>query len=280
MQGLTFCWYRSSRALAFAPCPLLTMLVLLLGSTLGQAQISQDQATKTTPAEPTTEDPKKDELTDLVIRGFFEYQKGDFASAAKSFESAARMGNSYAQHRLAWMYFTGEGVERDGGEAATWFRKAADQGIADAQHMLGLIYQTGVLLPQNYAEAAKWYSLAARQGYDPAQALLGQCYANGQGVPQDHLEAAKWYRLAADQGNATGQIGLGYAYWLGYGVPQDYVRAHMWFNLAAAKVGGVEGMGKGVIEARDSVAAQMTPSQIAEAQKLASEWKPKASETP
>jgi hypothetical protein len=55
----------------------------------------------------------------------------------------------------------------------------------------------------------------------------------------------------------------------GLGVPQDYVIAHMWFNLAAA--GGEIGAPK----ARAGVAEKMTPAQIAEAQELAREWKPK-----
>jgi TPR repeat protein len=56
----------------------------------------------------------------------------------------------------------------------------------------------------------------------------------------------------------------------GHGVPQDYVLAHMWFNLAAAT-----GMVETAAADRDMVAAKMTPAQIAEAQKLAREWKPK-----
>jgi hypothetical protein len=43
----------------------------------------------------------------------------------------------------------------------------------------------------------------------------------------------------------------------------------MWFSLAAAN--GMDAAGK----ARDQLAAQMTPDQIAEAQRLAREWKPK-----
>jgi hypothetical protein len=52
------------------------------------------------------------------------------------------------------------------------------------------------------------------------------------------------------------------------GVLQDYVRAHMWFNLSAAQ--GYQD----AVKNRDMVALRMTPSQIAEAQKLAREWKP------
>jgi uncharacterized protein len=43
----------------------------------------------------------------------------------------------------------------------------------------------------------------------------------------------------------------------------------MWFNLAAA------GGNKEAAEARNLVSSLMTPAQIAEAQKLAREWKPK-----
>ena len=78
----------------------------------------------------------------------------------------------------------------------------------------------------------------------------------------------KWYRLAADQGHAKAQNNLGSIYVEGKGVPQDYVLAHMWFNLSAA-----QGDEKAV-EHRDIVAGKMTPDQLAEAQRLAREWKP------
>ncbi|MGB8575646.1 MAG: SEL1-like repeat protein, partial [Pseudolabrys sp.] len=54
----------------------------------------------------------------------------------------------------------------------------------------------------------------------------------------------------------------------GLGVPQDKVRAYMWFNLSAAQ--GREG----AAAFRDLIARRMTPAQIAEAQRLAREWKP------
>lgn len=54
-------------------------------------------------------------------------------------------------------------------------------------------------------------------------------------------------------------------------MPQDYIQAHMWFNLAGA------GGNATALRNRDLVAAKMTPAQIAEAQRLAREWKPKAS---
>ena len=66
-----------------------------------------------------------------------------------------------------------------------------------------------------------------------------------------------------------GKVIIALRYGKGEGTPQDYVRAYMWFTLAA-----VTG-DKDAIKARDITAKQMTPAQIAEAQKLAREWKPK-----
>ena len=57
-------------------------------------------------------------------------------------------------------------------------------------------------------------------------------------------------------------------YAIGQGIIQDYVQAHKWWNLAA--VNGNATAQKN----RDLVADLMTPAQIAEAQKLAREWKP------
>ena len=84
----------------------------------------------------------------------------------------------------------------------------------------------------------------------------------------DIANAVKWFRLAADQGEADAQFWLGTMYAQGGGVPQDYVLAHMWFNLSVA-----HGDEK-VVTLRDHTARKMTPDQLAEAQRLAREWKP------
>jgi TPR repeat protein len=50
------------------------------------------------------------------------------------------------------------------------------------------------------------------------------------------------------------------------GVPLNVVLAHMWFNLAAAQ-GSAD-----AANFRDEIAADMSPEQVAEAQRLAKEW--------
>jgi TPR repeat protein len=56
----------------------------------------------------------------------------------------------------------------------------------------------------------------------------------------------------------------------GQGVPQDDVEAHKWLNLAASRE--TPGYQEVYARSRDEVAKQMTPAQLAEAQKLAREW--------
>ena len=138
------------------------------------------------------------------------------------------------------------------------------------------MYAKGQGVRRNYAEAVKWYRLAAEQGYAAAQYNLGVSYDKGRGVPQDDAEAVKWYRLAAEQGYARAQYNLGFRYATGQGVRQDYVQAYMWFDLAASRYSASEAEDRDdAVHDRDLAASRMTPAQLAEAQKLAREWKPK-----
>ena len=121
----------------------------------------------------------------------------------------------------------------------------------------------------DYATALRLFLPLAEQGKARAQAALGFLYYNGFGVPKDYAVAAEWNRKAAEQGDAGAQLYLSFIYGDGLGVPKDYVLAYMWANLAASR--GSEDAKK----SRDLLEPLMTPDQIAEAQRLAREWKPR-----
>ena len=80
-------------------------------------------------------------------------------------------------------------------------------------------------------------------------------------------------RAKAEQGHADAQFNLGVMYHDGRGVPQDYAEAHKWANLAASASQGETN--ERYAKLRKLVAQKMTSAQIAEAQRLAREWKPK-----
>ena len=142
----------------------------------------------------------------------------------------------------------------------------AEQGHVTAQGTLGFLYNMGLGVKQDYAEAVKWYSKAAEQGNSEAQYNLGISYREGHGVPQDDNEAFKWLRKAAEQGFLDAYNNLGLMYVFGRGVQKDYIQAHASFSVAAA-AGNANGS-----ENRDIVTRKMTPTDIAEAERLVGEW--------
>jgi TPR repeat protein len=185
--------------------------------------------------------------------------------------------DAVAQTTLGDQYYGGRGVPKNHAAAATWYGKAAEQGYAKAQINLAVMYKFGEGLPRDYAKSASWFRKAADQGDAAAQVNLGLLYEFGQGVAQDDATAATWYRKAADQGDARALAYLGSLYEAGRGVSQDYVEAYTLWSLAIARTPAWETeLEAEAIKNRDNVAAKMTSGQIAQAQKLSRDWKPRS----
>ena len=155
-----------------------------------------------------------------------------------------------------------------------WCESPVEQFLAAWLNLSGKAYEHGYTVPQDYEEAANFYWLASVLGEAHSLYRLAVFYYAGRVFPQSYTDAAALAREAAEQGFSHAQELLGLMYWNGEGVPQDYVRAHMWFNLAASNFAASKDRDDAV-RARDSLAERMTPDQIAEAQRLAREWKPK-----
>ena len=90
----------------------------------------------------------------------------------------------------------------------------------------------------------------------------------------DYATAFAKFTKAAEAGNADAQGRLASMYAVVHGVPQDFVQAYKWFNIAASTDTDKEERDRSV-RSRDLVSGKMTPNQIAEAHRLAREWKPK-----
>jgi TPR repeat protein len=193
----------------------------------------------------------------------------DVSEAITWYRKAGEQNFMMAELALACFYAEGKIVKKDQSESVKWWRRCAEQGSAPAQFYLGGFYLNGDGVKQDYAEAIKWYRRAAEQEYVQAQCTIGKIYLSGNYVAQDYKESAKWLKKAANHGFADAEIGLGLLYFNGYGVAQDYVEAHKWCNLAAAQGN------RDAKKILDILARRMTPSQIAKAQELASEFKPR-----
>jgi uncharacterized protein len=187
---------------------------------------------------------------------------------------SAEQGYAPAQEIVGMMYM---GPKGDYGKADMWLRRAAEQGNAEAQSWLGAAYEQGRIGTTDYREAFKWLRKAAEQGQSDAQVSLGQMYEDGEYVPQNYALAAKWYRKAAEHvpnlgGAGVGRNNLGLLYLSGLGVPKNYVLAYMWFALAYTDTNLKEAASH-MTPALKEVASHMTPARVAQAQRMAQDWR-------
>lgn len=137
------------------------------------------------------------------------------------------------------------------------------------------MYGEGRGVPQNNTEANKWYKkasygttidhvyLRAQLGNAFSQYLIGRRYLSGDGVKINYTEAFKWLKMSSDNGDCGGHYGVGVCYVYGCGVPVNYVKAYAYFNISAAE------NYRNAIRDLKLLAKKMTPTQIAEGQKLA-----------
>jgi hypothetical protein len=128
----------------------------------------------------------------------------------------------------------------------------------------------------DYATEYKLLAPLGAAGDPDSQFNLGVLYQKGLGVTQNNAVALKWYRKAAAQGNGLAKLSLGVMYANGDGVKKDFLQARVWFNLAVAAIPESDAAHHAnAVAYRDRVAANLTPAQIAEAQRRARKMQPK-----
>jgi hypothetical protein len=82
----------------------------------------------------------------------------------------------------------------------------------------------------------------------------------------DGAQAVAWFGKAADQGQTEAQYNLGVIYVQGQIAPQDVVEGEKWLRIAGA-LGD-----KHSADAGETIGAQLSPQQNAEALKRATNW--------
>jgi TPR repeat protein len=207
-------------------------------------------------------------------------RRDECGTAVPIYRALAAKGVAAADSRLGYFYDIGYCVKRDWIEAAKWYGKAIDAGDDAAAAALSGIGRNWRFMYLNVPMDPTIYGLiekAAKGGSAVAQFSLGVMnYPIGDPTFDESKgnlnEALIWYRRGADQGDIDSQAALALAYRDGLGVPQDFVEAHKWYNLAASHVKYAD-IRSDLIKRRDDLATKMTAAQIADAQKLAREWK-------
>lgn len=99
-----------------------------------------------------------------VNEGIRAYNRGDFATSFREWQTLAKKGDARAQFYLAYLYEHGNGVRRDHDKALMWYTLSAEQGNVEALYALAVKHASGLDVPKNKAKAAELSHLAATAG--------------------------------------------------------------------------------------------------------------------
>jgi hypothetical protein len=144
---------------------------------------------------------------------------------------------------------------------------AARQEAAETQYRRGVQFEQGTDQPRDYAKAVEWYRKAAAQGHRSAIYNLGMMYFNGHGVTQNNGEAVIYFRQAAELKHAKAHFNLGFMMENGRGTAKDPARGLTNYIIASNL-----GLGETANNARENVAARLSPAEVREAERRARLW--------
>lgn len=173
-------------------------------------------------------------------------------------------GDVKAQLELGQAYLYGFGIAKDEDAGRQFVEQAAERGDPRAQHELSRCYEKGIGVAASEGESVYWLRSAASAGDALSQTFLGERLYHGAGGITNEAQAYVWLSRASAQGDVLGQRYLGELL-LGR---KQYLEAYRWLVLADRH---------GQIELEpliDQCTRNLTPEQIAEAQRWSREFVP------
>lgn len=186
-----------------------------------------------------------------------------FAEAREWYEKAAAQNLPAAFLALGRMHDRGVGgFEKNPRKGMELTLQAAKAGSIVAMNEMGVRYQHGMGIAQDNVAAIGWFSLAAQYHLAAAHVNLGKCYEDGNGVLQDYDRAGAQYAAAAKQDFPIGEFLLGQLFEKGHGTAVDLVKAYTLYVRAARS------QLPAAVERRDALKAQLSSTQLADAEKL------------
>ena len=109
----------------------------------------------------------------------------------------------------------------------------------------------------------------AEGGDKNAQYMLGMLYFHGKEVPKNYKTSFEWMSKSARQGDKDAQNALAFDYFNGWSTKKDHVLAYIWWSLSI--VNNEEPVTRKNLERLEQ---ELSPSDLAKAQKMASDWSP------
>ncbi|MFM9899009.1 tetratricopeptide repeat protein [Sphingorhabdus sp.] len=92
------------------------------------------------------------------------FENSNYHEAALIYKKLGHSADGLVESRIAWMYYTGEGISQNKEKSYALYAKAARLGNADAQAMLGQFYANGEHYAKNLVQGYIWSLVAKSQG--------------------------------------------------------------------------------------------------------------------
>jgi len=129
--------------------------------------------------------------------GVFEFQ-----------QKLAKSGDAQAQYKLATMYESGRGVEKDNSLAMAWYKKSSSNNLDAATRYLKYldIKKSGFK-----AQDKAWLKTVfkdSKRGDENALLVLGKIHENGTGVEIDLKKSRRYFKYAFNRGNTDAEADL------------------------------------------------------------------------
>ena len=196
----------------------------------------------------------------------------NYQTALPYFKAASTLGDRRAQHYLGFMYFYGQGAQKNYRKARKEFVKSItikdsdseenfDQAElnARARYYLGLIYLRGYGTNKDIDKAFAFFKLSAEGGDARAQYYLAGLYYTGEAGVKNADLAFQYAKLSAAQKHAPAQYLLGLLYYHGIGTLPNYQKAVKSYEeaidqehfFAKINLGKMYQMGQGVHQNSD-----------------------------
>lgn len=153
--------------------------------------------------------------------GISAKERGQYATAIRSWLPLAEDGMPEAQVNLGHMYNEGLGVDVDYEEALYWYTLASESNQPEAVFNIGLLYLDGNAVEQNAATALDYFERAESLDVPAASYMIGTLQLSGdQGIPVDLERGRERVRLAAIGGVPEAQFSYANLLLSGIGAPR------------------------------------------------------------
>lgn len=135
--------------------------------------------------------------------GIYNAQKKEFKKALDLLNKAKGNGNFYANLPLGYLYFQGDGIEKNLEKSFDYLKETAHID-PNASYQLSRFYFEGIVVKKDIKEAIKLITYSAKSGMQVAQSKLASIYKQGSfGVNKNDKEALFWLNKAKNNKNDT-----------------------------------------------------------------------------